>query len=238
MGSQVVLTWTNWAFNRPFRLAKALRWSLTAADSVMASRVGFRCERRTIPNQPVKAIVLNGYDVDTGNTLNYIIVTQPANGTLTGAAPNVTYTPNAGFDGSDSFTFKINDGTVDSTPATVTIIVTDSPIVNQKPSAANDSPTTKSGVAITINVTVNDSDPDGDTLTVVIASQPANGTATVSNGKIVYTPNAGFSGNDSFTYTVSNGKGGSATATVTVSVTESTTTTRSIYLPLVSNPEN
>ncbi len=70
-----------------------------------------------------KAIVLTGSDPDSGDTLSYIILTQPLNGTLSGAAPNLTYTPDAGFVGSDSFTFKINDGIVDSPTATVSITV-------------------------------------------------------------------------------------------------------------------
>ena len=67
-------------------------------------------------------VVLTGFDADS-DTLTYTIVTQPSNGTLSGTAPNLTYTPNPGFTGTDSLTFKVNDGKVDSAPATVTIKV-------------------------------------------------------------------------------------------------------------------
>jgi hypothetical protein len=69
-----------------------------------------------------KAITLAGTDPD-GSPLTYVVVTQPTKGTLTGTAPNLTYTPNTNYGGPDSFTFKVNDGTVDSSPATVSITV-------------------------------------------------------------------------------------------------------------------
>jgi hypothetical protein len=72
------------------------------------------------------AITLTGSDAD-GDALTFVIVAGPANGVLSGAAPNVTYTPHAGYAGSDAFTFKVNDGTVDSDLATVSITVTPSP---------------------------------------------------------------------------------------------------------------
>ena len=62
-----------------------------------------------------KAITLTGSDVD-GNPLTYSVVTQPGHGSLSGTAPNLTYTPAANYNGADSFTFKVNDGTVDSAP--------------------------------------------------------------------------------------------------------------------------
>ena len=68
------------------------------------------------------SITLSGSDIDSGS-LTYVVVTAPANGTLSGAAPNLTFTPNIGFSGSTSFTFRVNDGQIDSAPATVTITV-------------------------------------------------------------------------------------------------------------------
>ena len=69
-----------------------------------------------------KVITLNGSDVD-GEFSSYTIVTNPAHGTVSGTGPNLTYTPSANYNGSDSFTFKVNDGTVDSATATVSITV-------------------------------------------------------------------------------------------------------------------
>ncbi len=80
------------------------------------------------------SIVLDATDAD-GDALSYSIVTPPAHGTLTGTAPRVTYTPNVGFTGSDSFSFKANDGHVDGNVAPVTIVVTGQPSTNPPPAA-------------------------------------------------------------------------------------------------------
>jgi hypothetical protein len=94
---------------------------------------------------------------------------------------------------------------------------------NQPPVAGDDAATTDAGVPVTINVLANDSDPDGDTLTVTAATDPANGTAVVNaDNTITYTPDAGFTGTDTFDYTVDDGNGGTDTATVTVTVNEVT----------------
>ena len=71
------------------------------------------------------AITLSATDPDVGDTLTYAVVGAPSNGVLSGTAPNLTYTPNAGYLGADSFTFKANDGTVDSNIATISITVVD-----------------------------------------------------------------------------------------------------------------
>jgi hypothetical protein len=87
-------------------------------------------QRATTDEGTPRAIVLTGSDID-GNPLTYTITTQPAHGTLSGMAPNVTYTPAADYNGADSFTFKVNDGTVDSLPGTVSIAVTTVGVVYQ-----------------------------------------------------------------------------------------------------------
>ena len=78
------------------------------------------------PQDTPVAITLTASDVD-GDALTFAIVTGPTDGALSGTAPNVTYTPNAGFTGTDGFSFKANDGTVDSNIATVTIEVAAAP---------------------------------------------------------------------------------------------------------------
>lgn len=70
-------------------------------------------------------ITLSATDID-GDQLIYEVQTPPTNGILTGAAPDLTYTPNSGFSGNDSFTFIANDGKIDSLPATISISVSDS----------------------------------------------------------------------------------------------------------------
>jgi hypothetical protein len=92
--------------------------------------------------------------------------------------------------------------------------------VNAPPVADDDTATTQVGEAVTIDVLGNDDDPNGDPLTVVMVSQPAHGTAT-ANSPVVYAPADGYTGEDSFTYTISDGSGGMATATVTVTITGS-----------------
>jgi len=136
-----------------------------------------------------------------------------------------------------STAFVHSDGTT-SPSVQLTLTAQNSP--NQAPTAVDDVATATPGSTVTITVTSNDSDADGDALSVTILTPPANGTATLvdsgSNGQIVYRPNAGFSGTDSFTYRVSDGKGGNATATVTVTVDggESGNADQRIYLPVVS----
>ena len=83
----------------------------------------------------------------------------------------------------------------------------------------NDSGVTAPGAAFQLNVLSNDSDPDGNTLTVISFSQAAHGTVVcLSNGSCTYMPNPGFTGQDTFTYTASDGRGGTKTGTVNVNV--------------------
>jgi hypothetical protein len=162
-------------------------------------------------------ITLTGSDAD-GDPLTYQVTTGPANGTLTGTSPELTYTAGADWYGTDTFTFTVNDGTVDSAPVTVTITVNP---VNDPPVAVDDTATTDEDTSVTTgNVLANDTDVEGDTLSVSGFTPPANGTAVNNgDGTFTYTPNADYNGTDSFTYTTDDGNGGSATATVTVTVT-------------------
>ncbi|MBE7472508.1 MAG: multicopper oxidase domain-containing protein [Anaerolineales bacterium] len=107
------------------------------------------------------------------------------------------------------------------------------PGANQQPLAQNDTATTMRDSAVTIPVLTNDSDPDNNPLTVAAVTSPANGTAIVNGMNVVYTPNAGFTGADSFSYTISDGNGGSASATVAVTV--NAPPPNPLYLSVVSN---
>ncbi len=165
--------------------------------------------------------VLSNDSSPGGLPLTAIQVTNTANGTATlNANGSFTYTPNASFSGSDSFTYKANNGAANSNIATVTITVSAVPV------AVNDSYTTIQGQALTVaapGVLSNDSSPGGLPLTAIQLTNPANGTATLNaNGGFTYTPNASFSGSDSFTYKANNGTADSNTATVTITVTTST----------------
>jgi hypothetical protein len=159
------------------------------------------------------AIALTGSDAD-GDALTFAVATNPASGVLTGTAPNLTYTPNAGFTGNDSFTFTVNDGTVDSAPATVSITV-NAP-GNTAPVANAQSVTTDQDTPVAITLT--GSDPDGDAITFTVTTNPTSGVLTGTAPNLTYTPNAGFTGNDSFTFTVNDGTVDSAPATVFITV--------------------
>jgi hypothetical protein len=153
-----------------------------------------------------------------GDPLTYTIVSAPSNGKLTGTGSVRTYKPATGFNGTDTFTFKVNDGKTDSNTATITLVVRPP---NHNPKAVADSASTKKGIAVTINVLANDSDPDGDPLTAQSVTQPLHGTATLNaEGTVTYTPAATFTGKDTFKYTISDGRGGTDAATVTITVTK------------------
>ena len=169
------------------------------------------------PQGIAKAITLTGTDPD-GDALTYAVASPPAHGTLSGTAPNVTYTPNAGYTGTDAFTFTTNDGAATSTPATVNITVT---AVNHPPTANGQSVSTPQGIAKAITLT--GTDPDGDALTYAVASPPAHGTLSGTAPNVTYTPNAGYTGTDAFTFTTNDGAATSTPATVNITVTATST---------------
>lgn len=161
-------------------------------------------------------VLANDTDVD-GDALTVVSVTQPSRGVVViNPDSSITYTPNPDSRGPDSFTYTISDGRGGFDTAIVTVLVKN---VNDPPVAVDDTATTNRETAVTIPVLANDSDVDNDILFVDSVTQPAHGTAVINPDKTVtYTPEMGFDGLDSFTYTVSDGKGGLATATVTVDV--------------------
>src|SRR5262249_5314825 len=94
-----------------------------------------------------------------------------------------------------------------------------SPQFDRPPTAQDDtSSVLENSAGSVIGVLGNDSDPDGDTLSITAVTQPAHGQAAISGGVVTYTPAANFVGSDSFTYTIGDGLGGGATATVSVNV--------------------
>jgi hypothetical protein len=161
------------------------------------------------------AVLANDTDVD-GDSLAVTAVTQPAHGTASRTSTTVTYTPAANYNGPDSFTYSIGDGRGGTATGTVSVTVT---AVNDPPVAGNDSVTTAEDTAATVAVLANDTDVDGDSLTVTAVTQPAHGTAAFTSANVTYTPAANYNGPDSFTYSMSDGRGGTATGTVSVTVT-------------------
>ncbi len=176
-------------------------------------------EDGTLTVTATDGVLKNDTDVDNSQ-LSAVKVAGPTKGTLTlNANGSLTYTPNKDFNGQDSFTYKANDGQVDSNVATVTITVRP---VNDAPVAQDDVATTDEDKAIaSIPVLSNDSDVDGDGLSVsgYDATSAQGGTVTKNtDGTLRYAPAADFNGSDSFSYTASDGKGGTATAKVTITV--------------------
>ena len=179
----------------------------------------------TTNEDTAKTITLTGTDAD-GNSLTFAIGTGPSHGSLgsigavtcTGTAPkscsaDVTYTPALNYNGSDSFTFKVNDGTVDSAAATVSITVT---AVNDAPSCSAVSLTTDEDTPGDANPSCTDI--DSASLTYAIVGAASHGTASIVAGKLHYVPNANYNGSDSFTYKANDGTLDSNTATVSVTV--------------------
>ncbi len=164
-------------------------------------------------------VLSNDVDLD-GDSLTATLFAATAHGTLTlNADGSFTYTPNAGFHGTDSFTYAASDGWEDSLGGSVTISVAS---VNDAPTAVDDQYTVADAVLTikaSLGVLANDADPDGDALTATLASEPAYGTLTFNaDGSLSYVPGAAFVDGDSFTYTVSDGVATSAPATVEISL--------------------
>src|SRR5262249_31737451 len=153
-------------------------------------------------------------------TLTVTSVTPGANthGTVGLVAGTVTYSPAANYNGAASFTYTVCDngttnGSPDSNCATATVKVTIH-AAHDNPTAADDSATTNEDTAVNINVLANDSDVEGDSLTITGVTQGTHGTVVNNGSNLSYSPAANYNGSDSFSYTVSDGHGGTATAKV------------------------
>lgn len=162
-------------------------------------------------------LLANDSDSD-GDPLSALLAAGPAHGTLAlNADGGFSYTPDANYNGADSFTYRAGDGVADSADTVVSLTVNS---VNDAPVAADDAATTAADTPVTIAVLANDSDTDGDTLTPSLVSGPSHG-GVVLNGdnSFTYTPAAGYTGADAFVYQVSDGAGGGDTATVSLQIT-------------------
>lgn len=159
-------------------------------------------------------IALAGSDVD-GTTPTFI-VGLPTSGTLSGTGATRVYTPAANANGTASFKYAVSDGLLQSSSYTITIAIQP---VNDAPTAVDDYVATDVDAALAIDPLRNDSDIDGDALSLVDSTDaPAHGDAEVIDGKLTYTPDAGFTGGDTFKYTVRDASGATSTATIHVGV--------------------
>jgi len=128
-------------------------------------------------------LTLTGSDPD-GDALSYTIVTQPSNGTLSGTAPNVSYQPNANFNGADSFTFKANDGGADSGIATVSLTIN---AVNDAPQITS-TPVTEGQEGQAYGYQVAAIDVDGDTVSYALTGAPIGMSINAETGAIAWLP--------------------------------------------------
>lgn len=171
----------------------------------------------TARDTPVTIDVLANDSDPDGDPLSLTQLSMPSFGQVTiNADQTIRYTPQAGFVGTDSFSYAIDDSRGGTATASVTITVGD---LNTPPIANDVEVSVEAGSPVTIDVLANDSDPDGDPLSIVGLGAPAHGTVTVNaDNTITYTPDIDFVGTDSFGYTIGDGRGGTASATVAVNV--------------------
>ena len=163
--------------------------------------------------QTLLAITLNGTDPD-GDVLTYTIVDIPTNGTAVLLGSKLSYTSNSDTAISDSFTFKVNDGKLDSDKATVSIVITP---INDSPIPVSQNLTTIEDIKLEITLTA--SDPDDTVLTYLIEGAPVNGTTTIIDNKVTYTPDLGYYGNDAFIFRANDGKISGTAGFVEISIT-------------------
>ncbi|MCE7985582.1 MAG: tandem-95 repeat protein [Caldilinea sp. CFX5] len=158
------------------------------------------------------AVTLAATDAEN-DPITYTVVSGPAHGTLSGELPDLLYTPQPNFVGDDSFQFQAVDSQGAAAVATVNITVLPG---NTPPVAAALTLTTsqESALAVTLAAT----DAEGDALTYNVVAGPTNGVLSGAGADLIYTPNAGFIGTDSFTYTSSDGQAASPATTVTIHV--------------------
>jgi len=159
------------------------------------------------------SITLDATDVD-GDDLTYSIVSDVSNGTTSISGSTLTYTPDTNWNGTDTFTYKANDGLLNSNTATGTITV----------SEVNDAPTTENVSASTnedtdVNITLDGSDVEGSSLTYFIVSDVSNGSTSLSGSTVSYSPDLNWNGTETFTYKANDGTDDSNTSTVTITVT-------------------
>ena len=190
------------------------------ADPPTAGADGYTIAEDTLLTVTAPGVLGNDADPDAATTLSAVLVSGPAHGVLTlNADGSFTYQPDANYSGPDSFVYRASDGTLQSGDTSVTLGVT---AVADPPTAGADGYTIAEDTLLTVpapGVLGNDVDLDGDPLTATLVSGPAHGTLTFNpDGSFVYTPDANYSGPDSFTYTVSDGDQTSTPATVTLTV--------------------
>ncbi|MCH9741383.1 MAG: cadherin-like domain-containing protein [Epsilonproteobacteria bacterium] len=171
-------------------------------------------QKITTNEEELKEIILSATDANDDN-LTFTIVTQPVNGILSGTAPHLIYTPNIDYAGEDGFSFKVNDGELDSKEVSVSIEILP---VNDTPLAENLTISLVQDSNKTFTLAAYDSDDNN--LTYVIQSLPKHGQLSGIAPELIYTPTSSYIGDDSFTYKVNDGKVDSEITDVNITVLE------------------
>jgi VCBS repeat-containing protein len=176
-------------------------------------------------------VLLNDSDVDSDDLVVNLLTTVKHGNLTLNSDGSFLYFPDDNFNGNDSFIYEVSDGGLTDT-ATVTLIIKP---VKDAPVAVNDSVSTLQDTPIIINVLENDSDVDDEVLAISNVGNAVNSSIKKNNDNtITYIPNTGFSGNDSFSYTISDSNGETATAIVSVAVA---TNDGVPDIPINSNPD-
>jgi len=159
-----------------------------------------------------KEIILAGSDIEN-SPLTFSLIEMPTKGVLSGTPPNLSYLPNSNYNGSDSFTFKVSDGSLESEAATVSLKIV---AVNDAPLAVAQNLETNEDTAKTITLT--GSDVEESSLSFSIVNMPTNGVLSGTPPNLSYLPNSNYNGSDSFTFKVSDGSLESEAATVSLKI--------------------
>ncbi len=171
-------------------------------------------DQATVTEDGSVLIDVRANDTDAEGDALTLTAASATNGTAEIQGGQIRFTPDANYSGPASVTYTVSDGNGGTDTATVAVTVTP---VNDAPVAADDQATVTEDGSVLIDVRANDTDAEGDALTLTAASA-TNGTAEIQGGQIRFTPDPGFSGSATVTYTVSDGNGGADTATVAVTV--------------------
>jgi hypothetical protein len=173
------------------------------------------------PTAPVTIDVLGNDTFPVGATITAVTQGTKGSVSIVGDGSSVAYSPSPNANGSDTFTYTLDDGAGSSDTATVSVTIT---AENDAPKAVTDTLTVPEDAAATaVNVRANDTDVDGDTLSITGTTNGTKGTVAITGGGtgLTYDPATNLNGSDSFTYTVSDGHGGTAIGTVNVTITPS-----------------
>ncbi len=220
--------------------------TVLASDGLLSASQSFSIVVASINQTPVAndgsvtvnedssiALVLSATDANA-QPLTYRVIASPTHGQLTGTAPNLTYTPNSNYYGSDSFSFRANDGIVDSNTATVSITVNS---VNDIPQWQY-SPGLTAQENVGYTATAQAVDVDNDTLTYSLSANPAGMTINATTGDIYWLPDFDQAGGHSVTVAVDDGQGGSNSDTFIVNVANTNRAPVITSPPIVSATEN